>query len=82
MEKDKVRYGERETAGRGPGKGRLTAYGETGWSQGYSRCRERARGAVTDLSPGQFFRRQQDSVSWSVSLIGPACPVRENTQLL
>ena len=55
MEKDKVRYGERETAGRGSGKGRLTAYGETGWSQGYSRCRERARGAVTDSSPGQFF---------------------------
>lgn len=63
MEKDEVRYGEREMAGRDPGKDRLRAHGEMGWSQGYGWCREGAGRAITDLSPGQFFRRQQDSVS-------------------
>lgn len=82
MEKDTVRFGEQETAGGDPGKDRLRSSGETGWSRGYGRGREGVRGAITDFSPGQFFQRQQDSVSWSVSLIGPACPVRENTQLL
>lgn len=82
MEKDTVRFGEREMPGRGLGKDRLRSSGETGWSRGFGRCREGAWRAIAELSPGQFFRRQQDSVSWSVSLIGPACPVRENTQLL
>ena len=82
MEKDTVRFGERETAGGDLGKDRLRSSGEMGWSWGFGRCREGAWRAITELSPGQFFRRQQGSVSWSVSLIGPACPVRENTQLL
>ena len=44
MEKDTVRFGERETAGGDRGKDRLRSSGETGWSWGFGRCREGARG--------------------------------------
>ena len=48
---------------------------------------ERAGEASAGSSPGQVFRRQRDGVSWSkgllfISFIGPACPIRENIQLL
>lgn len=82
MEKDRERERARSDTGRDK---ELRARGNRvrGWGRGTQSEGE----AIADLSPGQFFRRQQEDVSWPkgllcISFIGPACPVRENIQLL